>query len=155
MRFRFVVDGPKYSKHKEQFKAILREHRLAWKGNMTTYVWASGKERVLGEFERDPARDVTVRATLIWEGRAKTPFLNQLKTWVFSLGGQSSEEKRPKESATAAKERVERELEVWDVLHKPGEEALRAEGRPQAWIERDLRAWKKARDARRKELLRP
>jgi hypothetical protein len=154
MRFRFVLDGPKYSKHKAQFKKLLAEHRLSWKGNLTEFVWASAKERVRAEFERDEARDVTVRATLVWEGRAKTPFLNELKTWVFSLGGRSGEEKGTRASSSAGKERIERELEFWDRLHKPDVNALRAAGRLDEWIERDVKEWKKAREAKRKELVR-
>ncbi|MBI4416718.1 MAG: hypothetical protein HY557_07025 [Euryarchaeota archaeon] len=151
MRFRFVLDGPKYSKHKGAFKEMLAEHRLRWRGNMTEFVWASGKERVRAEFERDEARNITIKATIIWEGRAKTPFLNELKTWAFSLGGQAEESKPLKESSDALKARVERELEFWDSLNKPDVEALRAQGRPEEWIERDLKAWRKARDAKRKE----
>jgi len=152
MRFRFVLDGPKYSKHKGQFKKMLAEHRLSWKGNMTEFVWASAKERVRAEFERDEARDVTVSATLVWEGKAKTPFLNELKTWTFSIGGKTAEEKLTKASSSAAKERIERELEFWDRLNKPDADALRSAGRPEEWIDRDLKEWKKARDARRREL---
>ena len=156
MRSRFVLDGPKYSKHKGAFKKMLAEHRLAWRGNMTEFVWVGAKERVRAEFERDEVRDVTVRATLTWEGKAKTPFLQELKTWAFSLGGKAMEEKPAKPSASAAKERnerAERELAFWDRLNKPDAEALRAAGRPEAWIERDVRTWKKARDAKRKEIL--
>jgi len=153
MRFRFVLDGPKYSKHKAQFKKLLQEHRLTWRGNMTTFLWQSGKERVRAEYERDPKDDVTLAATIVWEGRAKTPFLNELKTWVFSLGGQAAEEKVTKEGAIAAKERAERDLSLWDTVHKPDVRALRAQGRPEEWIERDVKAWKKAREAKRNELL--
>jgi len=89
MRVRFVVDGPRYSKHKAAFKRMLADHRLAWRGNMTEFVWVGPKERVRAEYERDETRDVTVRATLTWEGKAKTPLLNELKTWVFSVGGKA------------------------------------------------------------------
>ena len=51
MRFRFVLDGPKYSRHKAAFKQMLSEHRLAWRGNMTEFVWIGPKERVRAEFE--------------------------------------------------------------------------------------------------------
>ena len=154
MRFRFVLDGPKYSKHKAQFKKLLAEHRLAWRGNMTEFVWVGPKDRVRAEFERDEARDATVSATLVWDGKAKTPFLNELKTWAFALGGKSAEEKATKASTSAAKERIERELEFWDRLNKPDVEALRSAGRPDEWIERDVKEWRKARDAKRKELAR-
>jgi len=87
MRFRFVVDGPKYSKHKAAFKKILSMHGLAWRGSMADPLWAGPRERVRARFERDSARDITIAATLTWEGKAKTPLLNELKTWVFSLGG--------------------------------------------------------------------
>jgi len=153
MRWRFVLDGPRYSRHKAQFKKLLLEHRLTWRGNMATFLWQSGKERVRAEYERDPKGDVTLAATIVWEGRAKTPFLNELKTWVFSLGGEAAEEKVTKEDATAAKERAERELALWDAVHAPDVLALRAQGRPAEWIERDVRAWKKARETKRRELL--
>ena len=153
MRFRFVVDGPKYTKHKAAFKTILKDHRLLWKGGMETFVWASAKERVVGDFERDAARDVTIRATLTWDGKAKTPFLNELKAWVFSLGGKAEEPKAAKEEKSSARARVERELEFWDRIHRPDVEALRAEGRPEEWIDKDLKAYKSARDAKRRDLL--
>ncbi|SRR6266571_2835725 len=152
MRFRFVVDGPKYTKHKAAFKKMIREHGLAWRGNMTEFVWASPKERVRGEYERDEAREITIKATLIWEGKAKTPLLNELKTWVFSVGGKSEEQRAQKEDKSAAKAHVEQELEFWDRLHKPDVAALRSEGRPEDWIDRDVREWKKARDTKRREL---
>jgi len=155
MRWRFVLDGTQYSKHKAEFKKLLQEHLLTWRGNMTTFLWQGAKERVRAEYERDPKNDVTLTATILWEGRAKTPFLNELKTWTFALGGQAMEEKVTKQDAIAAKERAERELEVWDAAHKPDVRALRAQGRPEDWIERDVKAWKQARDAKRTELLRP
>jgi len=70
------------------------------------------------------------------------------------IDGQAMEEKVTKQDAIAAKERAERELEVWDAAHKPDVRALRAQGRPEDWIERDVKAWKQARDAKRTELLR-
>lgn len=151
MRSRFVVDGPTYSRHKAAFKKLLTEHRLAWKGNMAEFVWSSSRDRVQAYYERDPVKDVTLKATLTWEGKAKTLFLNALKTWVFSVGGK--EEKAPREAPSAAKERVERELAFWDRVHKPDAEALRAAGRPEEWIEKDLRDWKKAREAKRRGLM--
>lgn len=154
MRFRFVLDGARYSKRKGEFKKLLKEHGLRWRGTRMEFVWQGPRERVVAEYERDVTRDITVRAVLVWEGKSKTPFLNELKTWAFSLGAKSAEEKRPREDPKAAKARVERELAFWDALHKPDEDALRAAGRPDDWIERDLARWKKARDAKRKELLR-
>ncbi|HEV8594948.1 MAG TPA: hypothetical protein VGR51_05400 [Thermoplasmata archaeon] len=153
MRFRFVIDGPQYTQHKAQFKRILADHRLKWKGNMTEFVWASGRERVRAEYERDEAKDVTVRATLLWEGKAKTPFLNELKTWAFSVDGKAVEEKRPGKPSESVKAHVEQELGFWDAVHKPDAAALRVAGRPEDWIARDLEAWKKARAVRKKELL--
>lgn len=152
MRFRFVVDGPKYTKHKAALKKMLADHRLAWRGNMTEFVWASGKERVRADYERDPVQDVTIRATLTWEGKAKTPFLNELKAWVFGAGGKAEEERTTKEEKSAAKDRVERELAFWDRLHKPDADALRAQGRPPEWIDKDVKEWKRAREAKRREL---
>lgn len=155
MRFRFVLDGPKYSKHKAAFKKLLAEHRLAWRGGREDFVWASGRERVVGTFERDPVRDVTLKATLTWEGKAKTPFLNALKTWAFSLGAKAEEEKAVRPRGTAAKERnarVEEDLAFWDRVNKPDAEALRAAGRPEEWIDRDVEEWKRARQAKKREI---
>ena len=154
MRFRFVLDGPRYTAHKGQFKKLLKEHRLSWKGNMTTFLWQGSKERVQAEYQRDPSKDVTIQATIIWEGRAKTRFLNELKTWAFSLDGEIAEERITKEDIAAARRRAERELELWDAVNEPDVPALRAQGRPEAWIERDVRAWKKARESKRADLSR-
>src|SRR3989304_711517 len=157
MRFRFVLAGPKYSRHKAALKEMLREHRLAWRGNMTEFVWIGPRDRVRAEFDRDAAKDVTVRATITWDGKAKTPLLNELKTWAFSLRGTTEEVRAPKPSASAAKERndrLEKELDLWDRLHRPDGEALRTAGRPAECIELGLRGRKKARGAKKSGIVR-
>ncbi len=151
MRFRFVVDGAAYSKHKDAFKAVLRRHGLAFKGTRETFVWSSRSESVTAVYERDEARDVTLRAELVWQSRKKTPLLNELKEWVWSVGGRSGEAEETTPDAKAS-DAVERELAVWDAVHRPDAERLRAAGRPEAWIERDVRAWRRKRAEKKREL---
>lgn len=152
MRFRFVLDGTAYSKHKDAFKAILRRHGLAYKGTRDTFVWSSRQESVTALFDRDEARDVTLRATLVWQSRKKTPLLGELKEWIWSVGGKSEEDTAAAEDAKAM-EAVERELVFWDAIHKPDVERLRADGRPASWIDRDIREWTRKRTERKRELL--
>jgi len=152
VRYRFRLDGVVYSKHKEAFKRLLAKHGLRWKGDRETFVWASTKERLLATYQRDAAKDVTIAAELVWESRKKTEFLEDLKEWVWSVGGEGgADDSGP--PATTAKALVDRELAVWDAVHKPDAERLRAEGRPEAWIQRDLKEWKRKRDERRRELM--
>jgi len=152
MRFRFVLDGTAYSKHKEAFKTILRRHELAYKGTRDTFVWSSRQESVTALFDRDEARGVTNRATLIWQSRKKTPLFGELREWVWAVGGKSEEDTAATADAKAM-EAVERELAFWDAIHKPDAERLRTVGRPASWIERDLREWKRKRAERKRELL--
>ncbi len=151
MRFRFVLDGTAYSKHKDAFKAILKRHGLAFKGTRDTFVWSSRSESVTAFYERDEARDVTLKAELVWQSRKKTPLLNELREWVWAAGGHGGEEEEsvPDEKASEA---IERELAFWDSIHKPDIEKLRAAGRPEAWIQKDLREWKRKRAEKRREL---
>lgn len=151
MRFRFVVDGAAYSKHKDGFKGILKRHGLAFKGTRDTFVWSSRSEGVTAFFERDEARDVTLKAELVWQSRKKTRLLNELKEWVWSVGGHGGEEDEGLPDAIAS-DAIERELAFWDAIHKPDVEKLRAEGRPEAWIQRDMKDWRRKRAEKRREL---
>ncbi len=151
MRFRFVVDGTVYSKHKDAFKGILRRHGLAFRGTRETFVWSSRSESVTALYERDEEHDVTLKAELLWQSRKKTPLLNELKEWVWSVGGRGGESE-DEGAAPDASEAVSRELAIWDAVHKPDAERLRAEGRPEAWIEKDMKAWKRKRAEKKREL---
>ena len=151
MRFRFVVDGAAYSRHKDAFKGILRRHGLAFRGTRETFVWSSRSENVTAVYERDEARDVTLKAELVWQSRRKTPLLNELKEWVWSVGGHGGEEEASAPDAKAS-DAVERELAIWDAVRKPDVARLRAAGRPQAWIERDVKAWRRKRAEKKREL---
>ncbi len=152
MRFRFTLDGPAYSKNKDAFKATLKRHGLVFKGSRDTFVWSSRSESVTATYERDEARDITIRADLVWQSRKKTALLNELKEWVWSVGGHGGEE----DDATPDKgtaDAVERDLAIWDAVHRPDEERLRREGRPETWIQRDLRDWKRKRTEKKREIV--
>ncbi len=152
MRFRFVVDGTAYSKGKDAFKKILRRHGLAFKGTRETFVWSSRTESVTALYERDEARDVTLKAELVWQSRKKTPLLNELKEWVWSVGGHGGEAEDEGAADAKATDAVDRELAVWDAVNKPDAERLRAEGRPEAWIQKDVKAWQRKRAEKKREL---
>jgi hypothetical protein len=150
MRYRFELSGEGYSKHKEAFKRILAKHGLRWQGTLERPLWGSRTERLTATFERDQPRDLLVRAVLLWEGTKKSPLLEELKGWVWEIGGTGQEETSP--GADAVKQEVESALQVWDVVYKPNPDWLESQGRPRAWIERDLREWRQTRLARRREL---
>src|SRR3989442_10668615 len=129
MRFRFVLDGATYSRNKDAFKAVLKRHGLTFRGSRDTFVWSSRSESVTAVFERDEARDLTVKAELAWQSRKKTALLNELKEWVWSVGGHGGEEDDAGADKGAA-DAIDRELEIWDAVHKPDAERLRRDGRP-------------------------
>lgn len=151
MRFRFDLSGETYSKHKEAFKRLLAKHGLRWRGTLERPLWASPSEQVSAVFDRDDARDLLRAAVLRWQGRKKSPLLEDLRTWAWQVGGKVSEEKGPHPEEVV--DEVERALRVWDLVHKPDVERLEKEGRPKSWIDEDLRRWKRARQERRRQLM--
>lgn len=151
MRFRLDLEGDAYSKHKEGFKRLLAKHGLRWKGTLDRPLWTSATERISAIFDRDEAKDVLRKASLVWEGRKKSALLEDLKAWAWQVGGTVEEEKGP--AAEEVVDDVEQALELWDLVHKPNVERLRAEGRPKAWIDEDMKRWKRLRQERRRELM--
>jgi len=153
MRLRFVLDGQAYSKNKASFKKLLRKHKLGFKGSFGNFLWQNAGEKVRADFVRDELKDLTITATLVWEGRKKSEFLEELKAWVWELGGKADKEdvEGPKPSEIQSK--VDAELEFWDRLNKPDVEHLEATGRPKEWIDRDIEDWKKRRREKKKELM--
>ncbi|HYM41047.1 MAG TPA: hypothetical protein VEY12_13040 [Thermoplasmata archaeon] len=151
MRFRFELTGEAYSKHKEAFKRILAKHGLRWQGTLDHPLWTSRAERVSAAYERDEAHDVLRGAALVWQGAKKSGLLEDLKAWAWEVGGRVEEEAGP--AADDVTEEVERALRFWDIVHKPNVDWLAAQGRPKAWIDEDLKRWKRQRQARQRELM--
>ncbi|HEY7588107.1 MAG TPA: hypothetical protein VIB49_05100 [Thermoplasmata archaeon] len=151
MRFRFDLDGDAYSEKKEAFKRILAKHGLRWKGTLDRPLWASPAEKVTAVFDRDQEKDILRHASLVWEGRTKSKLLEDLKAWIWEIGGKAEEEKGP--AVEDVSEDVERALHFWDIVYEPNVDALRAQGRPDSWIEEDVRRWKRQRRTRQRELL--
>src|SRR2546428_6369683 len=149
MRFRFVVSGAAYSKHKDAFKDILRKHTLSFKGSRDTFVWSSRQESVTATYERDEAKDLTIKADLVWQSRKKTPLLNALKEWVWSVGGHGGgeDDAAPGAGATGA---IDRGPAGWDAGPKPDPGGVRQGGRPGAWSERGGKGvgWERAGEKR-------
>src|SRR2546428_217761 len=128
MRFRLVVDGTAYSKHKDAFKDILRKHTLSFKGSRDTFVWSSRQESVTATYERDEAKDLTIKADLVWQSRKKTPLLNALKEWVWSVGGHGGG-KDDAAPGAGTKDAIPRGLAAWDAVPKPRPERPAQRGR--------------------------
>lgn len=150
MRKEFSFEGSIYSNNKATFKMILRKHGFVWKGKLGDFIWLGNDEKLIAEFERDPERNITLSATLIWSGKKRTDFLMELEKWAKDVGGKKTEGKA---KAQSQDKRIQQELKFWDKLNKPDEERLRAEGRPNDWIKKDLREWRKKRNQKRKELI--
>ncbi len=147
------MDGRAYSKNKASFKKLLKKHHMKFKGSFGNFVWSSDKETIRAEFERDEEKDITLKATLVWEGRKKTEFMEELKAWVWENGGKSDKDETPAPKSSEITAKVERELEFWDGINKPNVERLKASGRPDEWIKKDIEAWKKQRREKKKELM--
>jgi len=151
MRFRFEMVGDVYSKHKESFKRLLAKHGLRWRGSLDRPFWASGTERVTAVFDRDEERDLLRSAALVWESAGKSRLLEDLKAWAWEAGAKAVEDQSP--SAEDVTDEVEQALRYWDIVWKPNEDWLKAQGRPRAWIEADVKRWKQQRQERRRELV--
>lgn len=151
MRFRIDLEGDAYSKHKDAFKRLLAKHGLRWKGTLDRPLWTSASERVSAVFDRDEVRDILRKATLVWEGRKKSPLLEDLKAWAWQLGGKVTEETGPAPEDVV--DDVEQALRFWDIVYKPNVDRLRVQGRPKSWIDEDVRRWKRMRQERRRELM--
>lgn len=149
MRYRFFLEGTAYSKNKEEFKTLLKKHGLRWRGSFEQPWWGSEKEKVEATFQRDPVREVTISATLTWSGRRASPLVEELKAWALSAGGQVEAEAK---AAKVRRPAAIKELEFWDLLNKPDERYMAAEGRPRRWIELDLQAWRRRRREKESEL---
>ena len=151
MRFRFEMDGETYSKNKESFKRLLAKHGLRWRGTLERPFWASGAERVTATFDRDAEKDLLRGASLVWESAKKSSLLEDLKAWAWQVGAKAVEDRSP--SAEEVTDEVEAALQDWDIVWKPNVDWLRAQGRPKAWIDADVRRWKQQRQERRRELM--
>lgn len=152
MKREYELEGKTYSEHKAEFKKILRKHSLKWKGSMSNFRWVGKSDRITAHFDRDEKRDVTLKARLIWEGEKKTDFLSALSEWIRGLKGKPVKSKR--KPSKESKEKIQRELEFWDKIHQPPVEAMKAEGRPESWISKDIEDWEKRRKEKEKELKR-
>ncbi|UCD92919.1 MAG: hypothetical protein JSV43_03105 [Methanobacteriota archaeon] len=150
MKKQFSFEGSVYSENKTSFKKILKKHGFAWKGKLGDFIWLGKNEKMIAEFERDPERDITLSATLVWSGKKKTDFLKELEEWAKDVGGEKSV---AKEKTPLSDKRIQEELKFWDKLNKPDEERLKSEGRPEDWIKKDLKKWRKRRNQKRKELI--
>ncbi len=150
MRFRLDLSGETYSKHKEAFKRILAKHGLRWQGTLEHPLWSSRTDRVSAVFDRDEAHDVLRGATLTWQGAKKSGLLEDLKAWAWEVGGRAVEEAGP--AADDVTQEVETALRFWDIVYKPNVDWLASQGRPKAWIDEDLRRWKRQRQMRQREL---
>ena len=151
MRFRFELSGETYSQHKDAFKRVLAKHGLRWQGDLEHPLWSSKAERVSAVFDRDEAHDVLRSAVLTWQGAKKSALLEDLKAWTWEVGGRAAEESGP--AADDVNEDVELALRFWDVVYKPNVDWLAAQGRPKAWIDEDLKRWKRQRQSRQRELM--
>lgn len=152
MRYRFTLRGSDYSKHKNTFKNILARHGLKWRGSLDDPWWGGEGEEVHAVFERDEERDLTISATLIWEGRKKSELLEELRSWVWELGGEGEQVEAPVEAAGQRKRTLDTELKFWEIITRPNVEYMRKRGRPKKWIERDLEDWERRRRKKKREL---
>jgi hypothetical protein len=146
----FSFDGPVYSENKAGFKKLLRNHGLKWRGSMGDFIWIGENDKVVAEFERDTEKEVTISATLTWSGKKKTGFLKELESWADEVGSEKTDVTGKDEST---EKKIKMKLEFWDELNKPDKERLKAEGRPESWIEKDVKEWRKKKRQKKKELV--
>ena len=132
MLARFKLDGRVYSKNKEAFKTLLKKHGIYWKGTMQQPWWGSNSEKVTADFERDQVREITLTATLTWEGETESAFLKEFKAWSFGLKAEEISVK-----VTEMRGSMD-DIMFYDMIYKPQASYLESNGRPKSWIEKDL-----------------
>ncbi len=141
MQVCFTMDGEAYNAHKDGFKAIIKRHGYAWKGNRTSTWWGSTSEKVTATYERDAADEVTLSATLCWEGATESACLGELRAWATQAGATEGASARHEGAVAAVQSREQR---IWELVWRPRVEALSAQGRPRQWIEKDRQAYEQA-----------
>ena len=142
MIVRFKMDGRSYSRNKDAFKQLLKKYGIFWKGSMQDPWWGSATEKVTAQYERDEARDVTVSATLTWEGETESPFMKEFRAWCLALKAEEITLK-----AASVKGATD-EMMFYDMVFQPQPAYLEASGRPKAWIEKDVERFETERSKR-------
>jgi len=125
-----VIDGQYYSSNKKNFKKILKEHELKWKGNWidNEYKWISDTTTVDAEFERDSNDMFTVKATLNINGNKD--FIDEVINWA----GDYLLELKSGESLQIDKINMKFRDEI---------RTAKIKGAPEGFIRAIKRAWKK------------
>jgi hypothetical protein len=134
------MDGRAYSKNKEAFKQLLKKYGIYWKGTFQDPWWGSATEKVRAEYERDQERNITISATLIWEGEGESPFLKEFKAWCLDLKAEDTSKKVSQTRGTMD------EILLFDMVYKPQEAYLETTGRPRSWIDKDLERFEAERN---------
>ena len=142
MIVRFKMDGRSYSRNKDAFKQLLKKFGIYWKGSMQDPWWGSATEKVAAQYERDDARDITISATLTWEGESETPFLKEFRQWCHGLKAEEITMKMGQVKGASD------EIMFYDMVYQPQETFLEATGRPKAWIEKDMERFEAERSKR-------
>jgi len=140
MLVRYKMDGRAYSKNKEAFKQLLKKHGIYWKGTFQDPWWGSTTDKVKAEYERDQERNITISATLTWEGDGESPFLKEFKAWCLGLKAEETSKKVSQTKGTMD------EILLFDMVYKPQEAYLETTGRPRAWIDKDLERFEAERN---------
>lgn len=144
------MDGATYNEHKDGFKAILKRHGIKWKGTRFNVWWGSETEKVVATYDRDEDADVTLGATLCWhglKGQSSSDCLEELRTWAAEVGAKKGAV-ASKAAAKVRKDKQSKEQKVWSMVWKPQADALRSQGRPKSWIDRDVEAFEQEKEQR-------
>lgn len=141
MIIRIKLTGRDYTKHKNEFKDIMKKHGLRWRGSFNDPWWGSGAEKVSAVYERDEVQNITISAILTWEGPTETDFIAEFKEWAKGLNADISEDR------TMTKKVLD-DILFFEMVYKPQQEYLETTGRPRSWIERDMRIWEEERGKR-------
>lgn len=149
----YTIRGIDYSQNKTDFKKLLAKHGLKWKGHMHHAIWGSNRETITGVFIRDEDRNITLTATLTWEGEEDTEFLTEFKKWVTALIPKTDHSEILGIKQDDINRRIQQELELWDITHKPDIKHLKTSGRPVEWIKNDIENWKRERGKIEQRLL--
>ena len=127
----FHMKGAIYSKHKVDWKKVLKAYDMKWRGDMTTWIWEGEGEKLVAVFDRDMSvgeRGVTLDAYLKWEGNSESSdFKEAFIDYWEKIPGVNAIDKMPDEQEIANSEEA---MEKWIQKERGRIERMRTEKSP-------------------------
>jgi Na+-transporting NADH:ubiquinone oxidoreductase subunit NqrF len=141
----FIVPGSNYHNKKDQFKKLLKDNKLHWVGTFEAPKWAGKDISVKATFVRE--NDITIEGQFEVEGTGQ-PYIDICKYISDELEGKSETDK----AKSLKEDSIKKRLRLYDMIHKPDEQILKAGGAPKSYISHVMKSYKENRAKVEQEL---